>query len=353
VKPFIWVLAATLSAYACHFAVLHGTPIDRALPFVAAVVTLLAAASSAELMLGVPLLIVAELAIADETTRLLAFGAIVAAAVTVCCQLQWTARDRRQDSPRFRFVAITTCGAVLLLRWLPFQDVHPGRELFLLLIAGALVLVLGRTPFAVTVAVLTVLVTPAVPLRTLVFPLLILIAAVLARMFGMRRLTLAWPSAIVLAFVMLFFPWSGVVARGLPYFLHRARPAVQRFEGVPALPARASLTLEVPAGATSLIVSGANVAKMRRGTPLGRVEPGGLALRIGDAADWGYMRRDHFYGAHNPLPRDPAGKIRGYGYTAWLDGAGRVALPRGARTIRVTADAALPAGASLQVEGFE
>ena len=26
-KPFIWVLAAALSAYACHFAVLHGTPL--------------------------------------------------------------------------------------------------------------------------------------------------------------------------------------------------------------------------------------------------------------------------------------------------------------------------------------
>ena len=49
----------------------------------------------------------------------------------------------------------------------------------------------------------------------------------------------------------------------------------------------------------------------------------------------------------------PAGTIRDYGYAAWIDGAGRVALPRGARTIRVTADAALPADASLQVEGFE
>jgi len=69
------------------------------------------------------------------------------------------------------------------------------------------------------------------------------------------------------------------------------------------------------------------------------------------------MRRDAFYGSHNPLPRDPAGKVRGYGYLAWVDGAGRVPLPRlpanGIRTIRVTADAHLPANASLQVEGFE
>jgi hypothetical protein len=355
VKPFAWVIAAALSAYACSLAVVsaNATPIDRALPFVAVVVTCLAAASAAELMLAVPLLIAAEMIIGDETTRLLALGAIVAAAVTACMQLQWTRRDRRRDSPRFRAVAATTAGAILLLRWLPFQDVLLARELLLLAVAATLVLVLGRTPFAVTLAVVTVLVTPAVPLRTLAFPLLVLFVAVLARMFGMPRLTLAWPSAAVLGFVMLFFAWSGIVARAFPYFLKQAHPEVRRSEGVPALPARASVMLAVPDGATSLIVSGANVARMRRGTPLGRIEPGGLAVTIGDAADWGYLRRDDFYGTHNPLPRDPAGKIRGYGYTAWVDGAGRVALPRGARAIRVTADAALPPGASLQVEGFE
>jgi hypothetical protein len=86
---------------------------------------------------------------------------------------------------------------------------------------------------------------------------------------------------------------------------------------------------------------------------LGRIEPGGRIVRIGDAADWGYMRREQFYGARNPLPRDAAGKIRGYGYAAWVDGAGRIPLPPNARTIRVTADASLPADAALQVESFE
>jgi hypothetical protein len=122
--------------------------------------------------------------------------------------------------------------------------------------------------------------------------------------------------------------------------------------GIALAPAK-SLTLNVPEQATSLIVSGANVAHFRRGALLGRIEPGGIEVRIGDAADWGALRREHAYGAHNPLPHDPAGIIRGYGYNAWLAGAGRVALPRGARTIRVTGDASLPANASLQVEGFE
>jgi hypothetical protein len=53
------------------------------------------------------------------------------------------------------------------------------------------------------------------------------------------------------------------------------------------------------------------------------------------------------------VPRDPAGKIRDYGYAAWVDGAGRVALPRGAARIRVTAAASLPKDAALQVEAFE
>jgi hypothetical protein len=81
------------------------------------------------------------------------------------------------------------------------------------------------------------------------------------------------------------------------------------------------------------------------------IEPGSIPIRIGDGADWGYTRRDFFYGAHNPLPRVTAGKLRGYGYVAWIDGAGLVTLPK-ATTIRVTADASLPANASLQVEGF-
>jgi hypothetical protein len=76
-------------------------------------------------------------------------------------------------------------------------------------------------------------------------------------------------------------------------------------------------------------------------------------VRIGDVSDWGYIRREAWHKAHNPLPSDSAGKLRDYGYDAWVDGAGRIALPRGARRIRVTADGALPAHAKLQVEGFE
>lgn len=240
----------------------------------------------------------------------------------------------------------------------------------------AIVFVLGRTPFAVAVAVIVSLVTTAVPLRTLAFPLAILLLAGVVRELGMPALRLVWPSTVALAFVMLFFPWSGIVARSFPYFLHRAVPEQQRTTIHQSLGPRMGETYDVPAGAKSLIVSGANIAHLRRGTILGRIvfsrqsavgsrqealSPANcqpptancLDVRIGDAADWGYMRRESWHKAHNPLPRDPAGKIRDYGYAAWVDGAGRIPLPRGARAIRVTADGALPANAALQVEGFE
>ena len=368
-KQLRWLLTVAIAAYACQLAVHHATPIDRALPFVAVIVTIVASLSYPSLMLAVPLLIVAEIAIPDEGTRLLAFGVVVAAVFAIALTKvggRQSAVGSRQTTAAFSSspVLLPTADrrlptvslalmAILLLRWIPFADVRPGREIFLLVVAALIVLVLERTPFAVALAVIVVLITPAIPLRTLLVPMAVLFVAVLAKVFGMPRLRLTWPSTIALAFVMLFFAWSGVVARAFPYFLQRAKAEVPRHIVAQALSANVALTLDVPDGATSLIVSGANVARMTRGTPLGRIEPGGRIVRIGDASDWGALRREHFYAMRNPLPRDPAGRLRDYGYSAWIDGAGRVALPKNARTIRVIADAALPPGASFQVEGFE
>lgn len=353
-----WLLTAAIAAYACHLAVHHATPIDRALPFIAAIVTLVAAVSYPSLMIGVVLLVLAEIAVIDEGLRLLAFGVVVAGVFAVAIgrigQIGRIGRPIRPMSPIGPIgpmAPVLAIAAILLLRWIPFSTVHLGRELFLLAIATLLVVLLDRTPFAVALAVIVVLITPAIPLRTLLLPIAVLFIAILAKVFGMPKVTLTWPSTIALAFVMLFFAWSGVVARAFPYFLHRVRPEIPRFTGAQAIPANAVLTLNVPPGATSLIVSGANVALMPRGTPLGTIDA--RTILIGDASDWGYLRREHFYGTRNPLPRDPAGKLRDYGYAAWIDGAGRIVLPASARTVRVVADPSLPKGASLQVEGFE
>lgn len=342
-KQLQWIVAAAASAFACHFAVVHTTPIDRALPFIAAIVAVVAwAHDDVAVLVAVPALMLAEIAIGDEGMRLVAMGVIVAAGL-----LSSLVARKPSNS-----ATILTVASVLLLRWIPLPD-HPAREVALIALAVITCYVLGRTPFAVAVSVLAALVTPAVPLRTLALPLLVLFAAALARMFGMPRLRLAVPSAIALGFALTFFAWSGLVARAFPYFLKAPHPPGEKYLVNAALAASQSATLYVPDGARALIVSGANVPRLRRGALLGIIQPGNIAVRIGDAADWGYLRRDAFYGARNPLPRDPAGKVRGYGYAAWIDGAGRVLLPRGARFIRVTADAHLPPAASLQVEGFE
>lgn len=314
--------------------VVQTTPVDRALPFLAVVAVALAAFSHRAVALAVPLMMLAEIAIADEVTRLLAIGCVLAIAFAMTAV----------KSP-----IVAALLAVVVLRWIPLSEVRLPRELLLLALAAAIVMAMRNTPFGAAVAVITALVTPAVPLRTLALPILVLMVMA----FWRPRWRMSAASAALVALPILVFAWSGIAARALPYLWNEVRPAQRKHLVNAALGPNRSVTLDVPHDATALIVSGANVPRLRRGVVLGRIEPGPIAVRIGDAADWGYLRRDSFYAARNPLPRDPAGKVRGYGYTAWVDGAGRIALPENARTIRVTADAHLPADAALQVEAFE
>jgi len=340
-----WLSTAGIAAYAAHLATVHATPIDAALPLLAVVVTVVSAVAYRWVMLGVPLLVLAELCFPEEGTRLLLLGAIVAGVFAVVML------RRSEEQTSLRAVTLTVA-AIVVLRWIPLAEVQLGREVFLMMIAVAIVFVLGRTPLAIAIAVLAALLTPAIPLRTLLLPLAVLFVFMLARMFGMPRLRWAWPSAVAVSMALLFFAWSGIVARAFPVMLQPSRAELPRVQVNQALAAGRSIALDVPARATALILSGANVARMPRGTTLGVIEPGARVVRIGDVADWGSTRRDQFFGSRNPLPKDRAGRIRGYGYAAWIDGAGRLPLPR-ASVIRITADAALPPGASMQVEGFE
>ncbi|HEX7152706.1 MAG TPA: hypothetical protein VF618_14545 [Thermoanaerobaculia bacterium] len=370
-RIFSWVLAAALSAYACHLSVQHATPIDAALPFLAVILTVVAWASTPTVMLAVPLLIGGEMLFGDERVRLLWFGAVVAGALVYAFAANGTDEtDGKSAEAAGPYRALYVAGAaILLLRWIPFPVESWIREGFLLAFCLAIVALLRSTPFALFVGVATALFTPAVPLRTLFFPMLILMLAAFVRR-ALPRLTV--PALALVAVMVLFFPWSGIVARATPYFFRNARPATERHHINQALAASKELTIEVPERATALIVSGANVPRMVRGTVLGVLQCGPShpshssysshrspadcqprPIVIGDASDWGYLRRENFYAARNPLPRDPAGRVRDYGYAAWIDGAGRVPLPRGARTIRVTADPRLPQGSSLQVEAFE
>ena len=335
-----WPLAAALAAYACRLVVQHPTPIDQALPFIAVLATVIAWASHPALMVAVPLLMAGEIAIPDERMRLLWFGLVLG--------MECGGLSRRFPGGSAA-AALQTVAIIALLRWIPTDNVLWPRELLLAAIAVAIVLALHKTPFAVAVGVLTAFLTPAIPLRTLAIPIVVLLIAIILR----PRIELPILSAIAISIPVLFFAWSGVAARGFPLLLERWRPPAPRMPVNVALAAGTSWDIPVPDDARALIVSGANVPRLRRGALLGRIEPGGAEIRVGDASDWGFLRREHWYKARNPLPRDPAGTIRGYGYAAWVDASGRVALPRGARTIRVTADPGLAANASLQVEALE
>ena len=47
------------------------------------------------------------------------------------------------------------------------------------------------------------------------------------------------------------------------------------------------------------------------------------------------------------------GRIRDYGWSSWIDGAGRILLPYGRKSIYVAVNPQLPKTARLQIEAFE
>lgn len=337
-RGIVWAVAGALSAYACALVVRHGTPVDEALPLIAIVITAVAAASHPSIQLAVPMAMVAELIFVEERTRLIAIGLIAGLAIAAALLARGNA------------IAIAIA-SIVLLRWIPLADVMWGREITLLLIAAGIVLVFRRTPLAAAIAVIVALTTPAIPLRSLAVPLAVLIAGVVIRLFWMPAIALSVPSALVLAITVTFFAWSGAFARAMPLLLRPPVEAAPREPMNMALRPGESVVIAVEPGARAVILSGANMGRLKKGTVVGRIDPGGRVVRIGDIADWGALRREHSWNARNTLPRDPAGRLRGYGQNAWFDGAGRIVLSVG--TYRVTADASLPAQARLQIDSIE
>jgi len=164
------------------------TPIDVHLPLVIALVLLCAWTArgtrwAAAVQCAVPLLIVAMMTLADERTRLLAYGVIVALAYGAATMAFYasSASESPKAMERRRLagwpggvsppeIALTVVG-IVLLRWIPLYDVRIVRELVVL--AGSLALLFamprrrdaagpaGGTP-AFLIAVLAVAVaTPA------------------------------------------------------------------------------------------------------------------------------------------------------------------------------------------------
>lgn len=312
------IAAAVAAAVACAVSVQFATPIDRALPFLAVVVVALAMFRPWVAM-GVPLLIVAENVIFDEPSRLFAIGVIVALAFAFA----------------IGHAAFITLLAVLVLRWIPLHNVVLWRELIILTGAIAVAYVMKGVNFAVLLA----LFAPAWPIKISI----VLFALAIGAAFWLRRIRFVPAFALLIA----LFPWSGIMARGWRVFVHPPRQG-HRLELRYALKPGTTMTIDVPEHAEALIISGANTQKLPCNTVLGWMNGAPLS-----APDWGFMRREQFFASRNCYPRDPAGKLRDYGWSAWIDGAARVPLPYGVKSIRIAVNPQLPKNALLQVEAFE
>jgi hypothetical protein len=338
----IGVVAAIAAALACAASVQFATPVDRALPFLAVVIVALNAP------IAVLPLIVVENVIADEPTRLLAIGIVMALAFafgarTSRPQSAGVSPDDHGSRARRSTAAgedarapLITLLAVLVLRWIPFHNVVLWRELIILAGAVAVAYVMQGA----TLALLLALFCPAWPAKVAV--MLFVIALIAA--FQLRRVK---GSSVVVALVIAFFPWSGLLARGWGAFLRPPHQGNRQYLGY-ALKPGSTTTIDVPPDAKAVIVSGANVQRLPCGTILGT-----LNGKPFTAPDWGFMRREQFFASRNCYPCTPAGRIRDYGWSAWIDGAERIVLPRGTRTIRVDVNPRLPKEATLQVEAFE
>jgi len=363
-----WLLAAALPAYACHFAIAGSTPIDRALPLLALAATCVAwVANDARIVMAVPLLIIIENTVLDEHTRLLLLGLVMASALAAAVRWQ-------MSYARAAAIGVT---AVVLLRWIPFPNGTLWHELVLL---GGLLAMLARermrTPLGLAAAIALSLVVPNRPARMLAVPYLIAslpwlvaipiaLAAALVRpplgaiciaaAFALAAREIQWraiqiPLLAGASLAFSLFAWSGVVARGPAFFLHRPRTALRHKIGIALAPGE-QMMIFLPPRAKTLLVFGANASTLKRGTVLGHA--GAAPIRIGDAADWGFMRPEAWFGSRNVVPRVPAGTLHDYGFNAWADGAGAIAIPRGTTSLRVGADAQLPASVRLEIDSAE
>jgi hypothetical protein len=329
--------------------------------------------------LAAPLIVCAWMFLPDDRSRWLAIGIITAVALSFVDD--WLA----------------LIVGVALVRWIPWQDVVIWRELIVTAGIGACWgagVLAGRSAGVSTalIPIAVAVVTPAYPAKGLFFPFVVaacmllplpfrlalsalfLAAIALARysfepMLVVAASACAWPLLEVIPTVpraaavalLALWPWSGVLARSLPAFLRSEPRATGRKDIWQAARVPATVSVEVPEGTRSitLTASAGDAMHLWPGSALGHVaflDSGGRAttrdLTIGDVADFGFMRREHFLTAHNAPARLPVADVRGFGASAWLYGAGRVVLhpPRDARELRIIP---LRPGIAIQVESLE
>jgi hypothetical protein len=390
------------------------TPIDAHLPLVVALVMALVLVCArvtrgtrwaAAVQCAVPLLIVAMTTLTDERTRLFAYGVIVAAAFGIAT---W---ERGRPARWFDDVILAVVG-IALLRWIPLHDVHVTKELIVL--AGSIALLFaiprprgaGGTPALLAVLAVAV-VTPLSPGEMALFPFALAMLVISVRILDHREtarprnratyviaaalmagacfarysLATVYVAAAIVFLVPLLhrmrpltyaaalvvfalWPWSGIIARALPLVRNYEPAAGYARPVVSALAASEALPLGVPPHVRHVVItaSGGQMARFKTGRIVGTIEAtdrGGRVtrreIRIGDVADFGFMRREQFLGSRNPLPRFSPGEVRGYGANAWVWGSGRTALActGDIATLRVIASPNLPPQSHLQIDAVE
>jgi hypothetical protein len=164
--------------------------------------------------------------------------------------------------------------------------------------------------------------------------------------------------------IFALWPWSGIIARALPIARNFAPPVGDVQPVARTLAAGESLPVAVPNHVHEAIVTtyGGYIERLRSGHVIGAIEAtdrGGRVtvrpIRIGDSADFGFMRREQFFASRNSLPRFSPGEIREYGANAWVVGAGRttVSCASDIVSLRVVAAADLHAQSRLAVDSVE
>jgi hypothetical protein len=272
---------------------------------------------------------------------------------------------------------------------------HPGRMAFYpALVAVAQTVV----PWPVSGAL--VLFAAAAVVRYSLAALYVLAGAALLVPLAARWSPVATRVVLVFAVMVLaLWPWSGAVAPLLPLpvagtaiagiallaasgraatiagtsLLVMAPPLFFGMKGAGdqqptvigvALESSRSVDVEVPPHVRIVVlrISGANMPRMRPGRVVGEIDATDRAghraarvLRIGDVADWGFMRREQFFFSKNVPPRNASGDVRNYGNVSFLYGAGRIPIRFAAAPVRLRVVAAndLPVDARLQVETVE
>jgi hypothetical protein len=199
-----------------------------------------------------------------------------------------------------------------------------------------------------------------VPFARYSYSAMLIVGAITLALPLIRRIPVVPQTAAVALFAL--WPWSGLLARSFPAFL-RAVPISTNANGA-ALAASKGMSVDVPEGARKVMVTAsvARASRFKQGRVVGTIEVSlrsGVRIvremRIGDVADFGFMRREQFLSSRNAPSRVPTDDIRGSGATSWLWGGGRVAVWANAdiAAVRTTAAPDLPSGSILEIESID